>query len=264
MAFTESGAIALPSKLRNPNNKYDEIQRRILIVKKEATKFGIIPPEEYRNDEHYWFTIMKRYFVVSNLLRDTIKNRDELKQVSLSIAANEAEEFLKLEKQKITDGLTGAWSRNALDNYLEELRKKPRKGFSTAVLLIDIDFFKKVNDDKGHLAGDNVLKALVEKIKENCRASDMVARYGGEEFVVTITGIQEEIGSAIARDKAEAIRTTIEKDKNLGVTISTGTTIIKNSDKNIIDIFQRADRNLYRAKKAGRNTTCSDEGLVIK
>lgn len=252
----------LPSMLRGPKTKYDSMMERIKTVKGYSEKLGSIPPAEYRNDEHYWYIVMTRYGVVSDHLRDTIKDKDQLRIASLSLSINEAEEYMRLEKEKATDGLTNAWSRTALDNFLENLRTKPRNEIKTGLLLLDIDYFKEYNDTNGHPEGDKILKKLVEVMKKHTRSIDMVGRYGGEEFLLITPNLPSETSSGIIEDKAQILRNEIEN--NLGITVSIGTSTIKDSDRNITDIYKRVDANLYKAKNSGRNIVCSDTGLLPK
>lgn len=252
----------LPSMLREVNGRHDTTMKRIITVKEYSEKLGLFAPKEFSNDEHYWFTVMNRNNVIASHLRNVIKDKEELKTVSLSISMNEAEEFMKLEKQRATDGHTKAWSRIALDNFLENLRVKPRRENKTGILLLDIDHFKKYNDTNGHPLADEVLKKLVSILKDNTRASDMVGRYGGEEFMTILTNLPTDTSSEIIDAKAETLREIIEK--NLGITVSIGTTISGDSDQSIADIYKRVDRNLYRAKNSGRNLVCSDNGLIAK
>jgi diguanylate cyclase (GGDEF)-like protein len=251
-----------PSMLRNKDVKYDAIIERIKTVKGYAESLRFKAPEAYQNDEHYWFTVMKRYSIVSNILREAIPNKVELKKSSLFVAMNEADEFIIREKEKATDGLTNAWSRIASDNFLEILRAKQRKGVKTGVLLLDVDYFKDYNTKHGHPKADEILKELVKTTRANTRATDMTARYGGEEFFIILTDLPEELSETIITDRAEVIRQEITK--NMGVTVSIGATLVNESDQNIIDIYERADKNLYTAKNSGRNIVCSDNGLVPK
>lgn len=254
----------IPSMFRDANGRHDSTIKRINIVKEYSENLGLFAPKDLKNDEHYWLTVMNRVNVVTGYLRNTILDRDQLKITSLSISMNEAEEFMKLEKLKSTDGLTKAWSRTALDNFLENIRVKPRKETRTGILLLDIDHFKEYNDMHGHPEGDEILKKLVELMKLNTRSIDMVGRYGGEEFAILINNLPTEMSSEITDSKAEAIRKEIEE--KLGITVSIGATIIKDkdSDQSITDIYKRVDSYLYAAKNSGRNSVYSNNGLIAK
>ena len=122
--------------------------------------------------------------------------------------------------------------------------------------MIDIDFFKKVNDKYGHFVGDEVLKMLTKNINDNIRNSDILARMGGEEFVVLLNETNEEEALEIA----QKIRKIIENsnleynDINVQVTISIGLSMLNHEKDNEIDeILIRADEALYISKNSGRN-----------
>jgi diguanylate cyclase (GGDEF)-like protein len=155
--------------------------------------------------------------------------------------------------QSIRDGLTGLYNRRYLDDamLLEERRGK-RSGGSFGLLMIDIDHFKKVNDNNGHEAGDEVLKKFAEVLKKHTRGGDIPCRYGGEEFTVLLPGAS--LDASLHR--AEHIRDAVEKEsfgQNLGrITVSLGVAYPVNGDS-AQEILQAADRALYQAKHEGRN-----------
>lgn len=168
----------------------------------------------------------------------------------------------KLYQMATRDSLTGAFNRSYfieyLDQRLSELNRKPEE-FSA--LLIDIDHFKMVNDDFGHLKGDRVLAKLCEELSINIRESDILCRWGGEEFVVLLpnTGIVQ------AGIVAEKLRSAIEKTNfGLGrqVHISVGVTEFQSQDSRET-LFRRLDNSLYLAKLTGRNKVVLDEELQI-
>ena len=162
----------------------------------------------------------------------------------------------KLEKLALYDALTGLYNRGSFDEALQdELIRASRYGKYTSLLLIDIDFFKNVNDTYGHQAGDNVLKSIANTISSLKRCSDYAARYGGEEFAI----ILPETTSEDAMTMAERIRAAvagkefkISKKVTIHLTISIG---IGSSMKQISPelLIETADRALYKAKENGRN-----------
>jgi diguanylate cyclase (GGDEF)-like protein len=170
-------------------------------------------------------------------LRNTINYRDALNQA-------------------LRDPLTGLGNRVALDNSLEyQWQMAQRYEQDLGVLMIDIDFFKKINDTYGHDIGDDVIKHVAESIKVTTRQTDMVFRYGGEEFLVLLNKTTT-LGSSII---AERIRENIEnlnlvdaKGQLIKVTASLGGTHLKaGSSKS--KLVQEADKALYLAKEQGRN-----------
>lgn len=126
-----------------------------------------------------------------------------------------------------------------------------------AVLVVDIDHFKKVNDTHGHAAGDEVIKAVAHALLDAARQTDLVARFGGEEFVILLREIDQstlEIWAERARRSVEAM-TVAAGETRIGVTISIGATMTRSGDSNIESIIRRADGALYEAKSTGRNRT---------
>lgn len=156
----------------------------------------------------------------------------------------------------LTDALTGLYNRRHFNAELErEFMRSKRYGGDLCIAIIDIDFFKKINDTYGHLCGDYVLKEVAYLILENFRKTDMVFRYGGEEFVVLMTETSLE-NSLIP---LERLRKTIEnnnfifKGEKIKVTISIGAET--NHTESTEEFLNNADKALYQAKQNGRNQT---------
>lgn len=156
----------------------------------------------------------------------------------------------------LTDALTGLYNRRHFNAELErEFMRSKRYGGNLCIAIIDIDFFKKINDTYGHLCGDYVLKEVAYLILENFRKTDMVFRYGGEEFVVLMTETSLE-NSLIP---LERLRKTIEnnnfifKGEKIKVTISIGAET--NHTESTEEFLNNADKALYQAKQNGRNQT---------
>lgn len=166
------------------------------------------------------------------------------------------------------DGLTNAYNRRYFDMRLkQEIDRSSRNKTDLVCLFIDIDFFKKINDNYGHQAGDIVLVKLVELMRDQVRSSDIVARYGGEEFAI----ILPETGIQIAHEVAERIRREAENqkltinDKTVTITVSIGLASLsqilhqpdlarKKSTENLDKVLLgKADEALYQAKQTGRN-----------
>ena len=160
--------------------------------------------------------------------------------------------------QAFRDPLTGAGNRIALNDGLNrEMELSRRHGYQLSLLMLDLDHFKAINDNFGHLIGDEILKSVVGKIKECIRQTAICFRYGGEEFVVLLNNAH----IANARLIAERIRMTIgdlfmQTEKGpLQVTISTGLAVLEDEDS-ALDLIDRADKALYQAKNSGRNKVC--------
>jgi len=186
---------------------------------------------------------------VASVCLENVANNERLKHIGL------------------TDALTGVHNRRYFDQRLrEEVDRALRKGAPLSCLLLDVDHFKRVNDEHGHLIGDVVLREIAEQVKDQLRLSDAMARYGGEEFAVLL--VQTDLPTAIAI--AERIRERIATQpirlpdrKNLVVTLSIGISTLKEElrgadvDAKACDLVARADQTLYAAKQGGRNRVVS-------
>jgi len=160
-----------------------------------------------------------------------------------------------LEQQAITDSLTGMINHEHVFSELAKSLESARlQDTPLCIVMADLDYFKKVNDTHGHLAGDGVLKEVANRIKKSLRGFDIVGRYGGEEFLL----ILNRADLATARMVAERIRSRIVAtpidlpDVLLDVTISMGVAMAR-SDENVPSLVERADKALYHAKENGRN-----------
>jgi len=165
-----------------------------------------------------------------------------------------AEARATIELIAITDGLTGLFNRrHVLQRFVEEFEMSKRLDKPLACIIADIDHFKYVNDKFGHLAGDEVLKEVSNRIKQSIRIYDILGRYGGEEFLVLLPGANfEQAWNFAERIRVQVKKTTIMK---LQVTISLGVTSLNESDHAIDEMIKRADEALYKAKNAGRDRT---------
>lgn len=159
------------------------------------------------------------------------------------------------ELESLCDDLTGLYNRKSYDRKIEEtLAHLARYNVPSSLLVCDIDYFKRVNDNFGHLTGDLTLKEVAEIFKKKLRKNDFIARYGGDEFICILphTLLEE------ARKVAEEIRSFIERTsitlegKEVPVTISIGVSTFRKGD-NALTVFERADVSIYMAKNSGRN-----------
>ena len=165
----------------------------------------------------------------------------------------------ELERLVRTDALTGLQNRKSAHEKLRlEFLRLKRSGSSYAVLFLDIDHFKQINDSFGHEAGDQVLQHLAAVLGDTLRATDFVARYGGEEFLVILADTSAEGALTIAEKIRSAVAgATFPAAQQ--VTISVGVALALGQDKNEEDAVRRADSALYQSKQDGRNkvTVCS-------
>ena len=181
-------------------------------------------------------------------------NRDKLYQELI-----QAKELLESQSEELVematvDSLTGLLNRRELDNRARKvLSQAQRSQLSVAVIVIDIDFFKTINDTYGHTFGDDTLKHLGKILLSRQREHDVVARFGGEEFVLVLLDIDEKNAFKVA----ESLRITIEETEVNGINITVSIGISMNSEnKNEFEtLFKEADTALFKAKGSGRNKT---------
>lgn len=166
----------------------------------------------------------------------------------------------RLRQLAFVDGLTGLPNRRHFDTALHaEIRRACRTGGPLGLAICDVDFFKRVNDESGHAAGDTVLRALGRILDRQCRrGGDLAARYGGEEFALLMPGLDSEEILVVADKIREVVADTAipidRKGRSLRVTVSVGAT----SYASLIPclpakLVQAADAALYSAKRNGRN-----------
>lgn len=165
-----------------------------------------------------------------------------------------------------TDKLTGLYNRQALDVlFNQEMMAQKRKPSGMSVLLFDIDFFKRVNDEHGHLAGDAVLKQVARLTATRLRETDVISRWGGEEFLVLLKNCNLET----ARNMAEELRLSVlnnpadYQQKQIKVTISIGVVEYRSQDTKDY-LIARVDKALYTAKRNGRNQVIAEETSYSK
>ena len=158
----------------------------------------------------------------------------------------------KLQEKSLKDPMTGLYNRRFLDNYMEnEIINK--KQFS--VMMLDVDFFKQVNDTHGHDVGDQVIKGLSEVIKNNIKGSDIAIRYGGEEFTVILFDIPMDKVEIIAQNIRKEFSKRIFRGKNesFSKTLSVGISLFPEDSHSPWETIKHADVALYNAKENGRN-----------
>lgn len=191
------------------------------------------------------------------------RSQDEISQLKLSfntMAAALEETQRSLRDLSARDQLTGLYNHREFYRLLEEeLARSQRYGHQVSLLMLDIDYFKRVNDSYGHLAGDQVLRRLPELIRGQLRISDIPCRYGGEEFGVILpetTGVQ-------AQEVAERIRSVVASQPielpdggSIRVTVSLGVATFPHDAQAEEHLVSAADLALYQAKRRGRNRVC--------
>lgn len=195
-----------------------------------------------------------------------VDEHELIARIKTQLRRKQYQEMLRSELEEsvnlsIKDGLTGAFNRRYFDIHLEQLAAKANEtGTPFCLVMIDIDYFKKVNDQYGHPAGDDVLKKVTSVIKEQLRITDLFVRYGGEEFVIILSDVRLDVATTIA-DRVRIAVSEIEiaiagLDKPLHKTISMGVAEF-DSNEPLQNLVERADKALYAAKESGRNKIVS-------
>lgn len=187
------------------------------------------------------------YFVIC-ILREQVRHEESL----LEQTAGLEQEVAVMQRKSETDALTGCYNRNKLKDLLAAaIAKARKKEYPFAMLMLDIDFFKKINDSYGHDTGDAVLRAFATVVRQQLGKDNPCVRWGGEEFLVLVnSGDVEEITAL-----AERIRQHVESALFAGhkITCSIGITLWQNEKDTTATLFKRADDALYKAKNSGRN-----------
>jgi len=206
--------------------------KRTSFLRNGANDFIVKP---YDNDE-----LLVRSSNLIKYHRLFIKSREQQKQLT---------------KLALTDHLTGLYNRHSLyDIGPKYISHSIRHGDPFALLVIDLDHFKNVNDSHGHTVGDHVLRSVAETMQKNCRTEDIVARFGGEEFIMLLTRC--ELDSAM--EKAEVLRDVIEKSKPEGLVVTSSIGVAQLlPGEDFSALFDRADKAVYDAKDTGRNKVVS-------
>ncbi|MBP1764511.1 MAG: hypothetical protein H6Q65_1569 [Firmicutes bacterium] len=174
----------------------------------------------------------------------------------ISIAIEQTKRHQQLELISRTDSLTGLYNRRHMEQGIQkEYEQYQRTGLEFALIIIDIDLFKEVNDTYGHAGGDCVLKSVSEDLRRSVREYDTVARWGGDEFLLMLPATNEENAVRLA----ERIRETVENRRYayenavLSVTLTLGVSIIRNGGDTVDSMIRKADILMYQGKRAGRN-----------
>ncbi len=176
-----------------------------------------------------------------------------------SARIEQAERIKELERLALVDELTRLPNRRHFDDHLgHRLAELQRHGRPFGVLMMDVDLFKQVNDECGHLLGDAILKLVARTLHANCRSFDIVARWGGEEFSAIISDVDAQQLVLVA-EKFRAMVAASDlrlPGQAMGLTISVGAAAAA-ADDTALTLLKRADQALYEAKRQGRNRVCA-------
>lgn len=236
-----------------------------------AENAGLLPQPDYAVGITQWVTYTALFgftgsliYALNQLTREAL-SRAELELVQrkrteaalnaanqkLNQRVQEVESLQKeLHEQALRDGLTGLYNRRYMADALDrEMVRVRRENSSMCFVMVDVDYFKRVNDEYGHQAGDAVLQRLAQLLTGHARGSDIVCRYGGEEFLLLFPGINLDY----AAKRAEEIRQKAAEVGDPRVTLSIGIASYPEHGKDWEEVVSKADKALYQSKEAGRN-----------
>lgn len=191
-----------------------------------------------------------------------------VEQISLGVASLRIQQ--RIWEQSVRDPMTDLFNRRYTEPTLQrEIGRANRDGAALSVLLLDVDHFKRVNDEHGHDGGDAVLKQVASLIRGAVRTEDIACRYGGEEFLVILPGCDLEQGEEWAerlRERLASTRLKVDGDRHIPVTASIGIASFPRHADTGAGLISAADAALYAAKAAGRNRvfTASDEVTILE
>ena len=178
--------------------------------------------------------------------------QEKLEQANRTLEEKVEERTKLLQELANTDQLTQVKSRRAILTELEnEFNRVKRHPTSLSLLMLDVDYFKSINDNFGHLAGDKALAEIAKAISHSCRQTDSVGRYGGEEFLIVLPETSMDSAKALAERIRVAVANLNIKDK-VKVTCSIGIATLK-EEETIFELIQKSDECVYQAKEQGRN-----------
>ncbi|MHC8366414.1 sensor domain-containing diguanylate cyclase [Pseudomonas sp. ZT5P21] len=198
---------------------------------------------------------------IQSMTQSLLGKERELQEANASLEATVAQRTAALTQANADllqlathDALTGVFNRRRFDEKLDEYSLLfQRTGRTFALLFIDADHFKRINDTHGHAVGDEVLRQLAGLIKDNTRATDFVARYGGEEFAVLLPDIEAPESPDVVAEKIRVAVAEAHFATAGQVTVSIGVGLAESTDSHPTALIKRADQQLYRAKASGRN-----------
>jgi two-component system, cell cycle response regulator len=194
------------------------------------------------------------------------RDEDELRTLArqAAIAVENVQLHAEAKRASITDALTGQWNVRYLSMTLnQEVERASRFNRPLAVLMLDLDHFKRVNDTYGHARGDDVLRELARRVRSQIREVDTFARYGGEEFVLVLPETDLEGARRLAERIVKAVRRTpfgADTDQPVPVTVSVGAAVFPRHGSTATYLLRAADQALYDAKRSGRDRVVVVQG----
>lgn len=254
-------------KITNPINLFLERMKKIENGDYTEIEDINLIPEVDAIRENFNIIIKK---IKNNL--EEIRRRDETLVVMNKELLTIIKEKEKMYKLSITDGLTGVYNHKYFQEVLTaEINRSIKYNLNLSLLMIDIDYFKKFNDEFGHQIGDEVISKIATMLKDSARDGDTVARYGGEEFAIILANTPNEGAVIVAERVRKMVESLSSGDKKLSVSIGIATfpmniddynpeTTSNNEIKN--ELIKKADIALYASKEKGRNKTTKYEKFI--
>lgn len=253
----------LAEKFKNIANKLDETLKELVNnidthqekINDHADK--LVKAKESATLDTINDTVMDILQELKELRAENNKLKSELKSYHAEVISLK-EELSAAKKEASIDFLTGLVNRRRFERALEDaIRDRKIRHYPSSVIFVDVDDFKKINDEYGHLIGDLVLKELATIFRFYLRANTVIGRLGGEEFAILLPGVEIKDAISIAERLRKVIENReikIENDsgKKLKITASFGVTEIKEDDT-VESVLMRADEAMYKAKKKGKN-----------
>ena len=191
-----------------------------------------------------------------NLAFAVIANATTVLSLMAVLLAHRDEAARKLERLAAVDGLTGVLNRSAwMGRAATELAVSVRYGYPVAVLMIDLDHFKQINDSRGHAAGDRALTFLARALEAAVRPGDLVGRYGGEEFCVLMNHAENTAANAFDVRLRDYLGAVAERELGFPLKYSAGIAVRSSAEDSLEAMLRRADATLYSAKAQGRSRT---------
>ncbi|MAT41843.1 MAG: hypothetical protein CL609_05840 [Anaerolineaceae bacterium] len=248
-----------------PKNRFEhEYWREEIQIRKDHTRYLALvgrPIKRTSRTPLGWLLVLND---ITFIKEKELQVQDTNRKLKLQLVETERLKNI-LEEQAVRDPLTNLYNRRFLEDSLErEIARAIRNIHFIALLMIDIDYFKAVNDQHGHNVGDQVLCVMAEVLTSCCRKEDVASRFGGEEFLLLIPNISPKA----AGERAEEIRLTFiqrcqDLSEKIHVTVSIGISMYPQHADTALTLFRRADQALYAAKHAGRNQVCfaSENGM---
>ncbi|HEV2037432.1 MAG TPA: sensor domain-containing diguanylate cyclase, partial [Candidatus Eremiobacteraceae bacterium] len=230
----------------------------------EAAMCVIIPMRSHAPERGYGCIVITE-MEEGGLTGDDLRTLTQLGELAGRSLANAAL-YSRSVTLGMTDALTGLLNRRYLDRRLaDEVKRAQRTGGQLAMLILDLDLFKSVNDRYGHLEGDRLLQAVARTTTASVRDIDVVTRFGGEEFAVILPGANESDAFVVAeriRNAIEAMDYTSAAHGRIPITVSGGIAALDDATHTPAQLIGMADRRLLEAKRTGRNRTIASTNYV--